>query len=272
MLGSDMLYHLNKHHTVFPLTSQDVNITQKESLYSALNSISNLEAVINCAAFTHVDACETEKEHAFQVNNLGVRHLAEYCQKRDRIVVHFSTDYVFDGEKESPYMEEDTPNPINIYGLSKLKGEEAVLAFCKRYYIFRVQWLYGKNGRHFIKSIVNLTRNHSELSIVTDQWGSPSWSWDLARCVEYSIEKIPYGIYHLANQGFTTWYDFARFFLEELKINCSLKEITTENFPRPAKRPFNSRLSIQKYLSSGGLPPLHWKEAVRYFLKEYVQK
>jgi dTDP-4-dehydrorhamnose reductase len=277
MLGSDFrLLLANTSHKVFCFASnanpnnkiQSIDITSLQSIEESLSPVSP-EIIINCAAYTQVDLCETEKKRASLVNALGPENLSIFSSKNSIPLIHFSTDYVFDGKKKGPYVEDDPTNPINAYGESKLRGELAIKKHCSKYYLFRIQWLYGKNGPNFIKTIANLAKTKKALNIVSDQWGSPTWTKEVVASVLNFIEiSPPYGTYHLSNQGHTNWFDFANFFLQELNISCKINPIKSEKYPTPAKRQQNSRLSIEKYLSLDIYKPKTWEEAIKDFLKE----
>ncbi|MGE4170270.1 MAG: dTDP-4-dehydrorhamnose reductase [Candidatus Margulisiibacteriota bacterium] len=257
---------------VIAADSKTLDVTDAVAIEKALDA-GPLRAVIHCAAYTQVDACETNIEKALLVNGTAVGHLALACAKRGIPLVHFSTDYVFDGEKPSAYVEDDVCSPINRYGESKWAGEQALQAVAQHhpnwpYFIFRIQWLYGAGGVHFVDTIARLAKEKGALSVVRDQWGSPSWTLDIAASVLSFLQRPgPRGIYHLANQGYTTWYDLTVMVLAELGIPCQLTPVDSSAFPRPAKRPHQSSLSIGRFLGTGAKPPLHWRDAVQLFLK-----
>ena len=269
MLGSDLAAELvAEGHHVIGFDSKTLDITNRNQLDQVLSSIKKPDFIINCAAYTKVDACESNREQAMLVNGFAVEWLAEFCQVAQTPLVHFSTDYVFDGQKIEPYVETDFCNPINFYGESKRYGEEAILNTCEAYYIVRLQWLYGKHGPNFVETILKKSHTVSELNIVNDQWGSPSSTADMARCIVSMLENKPkWGIYHLANQGHTTWFDFASFFLSQKGINTPVNPVPATAYVTPAKRPENSRLSLLKYTEAGCRDPLDWQKAVSNYLK-----
>jgi dTDP-4-dehydrorhamnose reductase len=210
--------------------------------------------VINAAAYTDVDGCEDNRIHAFEVNGNGPGYIAKACAEIDAILVHFSTDYIFDGTKEE-YREDDRPNPINAYGESKLLGEISVGKNLENYRIIRTSWLFGSHGKNFVDTILTLSRQIPVVRVVNDQVGKPTYTVDLAKKVPEIISRDP-GIYHITNDGQCSWYEFARAFIPNA-APCS-----TDEFPRKAKRPAYSVLANTK------TPPLrHWNEAV----KEYIQ-
>lgn len=271
MLGSDLTQVLIKRgHDVVAFSSQQCDITSRSSITAALMPhIESCDMVLNCAAYTQVDNCEIQPKKAFEVNAGGVGYLVDFTTLFNVTLVHFSTDYVFNGKKKYPYNEHDIPDPISVYGESKLEGESAIVEHKSNYYIFRVQWLYGQFGGHFIQTILNLAKDKEELSIVNDQWGSPSSTLDISRCLEsFLTQKTTpaFGVYHIANQGYTTWFDLASYVLSLTQSTCRVIPTTSDQFKRPAARPQNGRLNCDKFLSASGAHPLEWKEAVREYL------
>jgi dTDP-4-dehydrorhamnose reductase len=267
MLGSDVCSVLSEHFSVTSFNSSELDITSPSSIKVALDSLKSIPFLINCAAYTQVDNCESERNLAFRVNGEGPANLARYCVSRSIPLIHFSTDYVFDGEKETPYLEDDDTNPINVYGESKLEGEKQIQALMTDYYIFRVQWLYGTNGKHFIKTISKLASERSELSIVDDQWGSPTWTVDIARAVLSFVKNTPtFGTYHFSNSGYCNWYEFAQEIVSLSNSTCKINPQPSSAYPVPATRPNNSRLDRNKYLSTGAPNARPWQEACKQFI------
>lgn len=269
MLARDIQSNFSEQHIMFKSYSKnDLSLTDYDAVKRCLVKASNVEFVINCAAYTKVDDCETNQGLANEINGNAVRNLAKACRETGRTLIHFSTDYVFNGEKEASYKEDDQTDPINAYGQSKLLGEEGIIAELEQYYILRVQWLYGEHGHHFIKTILNLMESKPKLDIVDDQFGSPTSTVEVARCVNTFLSKRPaYGIYHVANQGYASWYDLASYVRDKAKPGYEINKTTSEAFVRPAKRPKNGRLSLQKYLDIGGYAPLTWQKAVDQYLE-----
>jgi dTDP-4-dehydrorhamnose reductase len=232
---------------------REVDITDEDAIMKRLKQV-RPDIVINAAAYTDVDGCEDNAEYAFAVNGNGPGYIAKACAEIDANLVHFSTDYVFDGTK-TEYREADHPNPINVYGESKLLGEISVAKNLKNYRIVRTSWLYGAHGKNFVDTILTLSRQMPEVRVVNDQVGKPTYTVDLANKVPEIISRDP-GVYHITNEGNCSWYEFASAFIPNA-TPCS-----TEEFPRKAKRPAYSVLANTK------TPPLrHWKIAV----KEYIQ-
>lgn len=227
------------------------------------------DAIIHCAAFTNVDAAETRQEEAFKINAMAVRDLAVICAEGSIKLALISTDYVFDGEKRSPYAEYDQPSPINIYGMSKYYAERYVAQVCPRGFIVRTSWLFGANGNNFVKAILKKARSEGELFVVDDQFGSPTYTGDLAKFLIELVQTDKYGIYHATNEGYCSWNEFARVILklsamEGVKVNA----VSSEAFKRPAVRPKNSRLlkTALHYSGFKGLRP--WQEALADYLAE----
>lgn len=287
MLGSQFIKILSgsSDFEMFAFSKNDLDITNKASLDGVLNKISP-DFVINCAAYTAVDDCESNKELAFKINSEAVKELSILCNKKNACLIHFSTDYVFDGSKQNGYKEDDIPSPINIYGESKLNGEKFIIENMNKYYIIRTSWLFGENGKNFVDTMMKLAKEKNELSVVNDQIGAPTYTKDLAETVfkyflnpflsnlphqhEHDLDedyimtnKLPFGIYHVTNSGYTSWYDFANEIFKIMKLKINLKPVDSEIFIRPAKRPKCSILLNTKIEDK--LRP--WDEALKVYLK-----
>ena len=229
---------------------------------------------INCAAYTAVDKAETAGEIVEKINADGPKNLAKAAKANDAILVHISTDYVFGGalNLSEEYKEDDEKSPVTAYGITKLHGEEQIQKNTDKYYIFRTAWLYG-DGNNFVRTMIKLGESKDELNVVSDQHGSPTYAGDLANIIGEAIEKkIPFGIYHATNQGFTTWYDFTKKIFEYTGINCKVNPVTTDEYIEmmkitQAKRPENSKLSKEKLLAQGITIP-EWQESLKVYLKE----
>ena len=236
---------------------EELDITDEEKTVEFMEQ-EKPEYIINCAAYTAVDKAEENEEIARKVNSVGPKNLAKAAKATNSTLIHISTDYVFGGEKDisQSYKEDEGKNPVTVYGVTKLEGEKAIEENCDKYYIFRTAWLYGE-GNNFVRTMLKLGTTKEEISVVDDQHGSPTYAVDLASIIKQSIEKkIPYGIYHATNQGFTTWYDFTRKIFEIAKINCKVNPVSTEKYIEmmkivQAKRPKNSQLSKEKILAYG---------------------
>jgi len=262
MFGQDAVrIFTEKDYKVIPVDIEDFNITDEASVNNYFQNI-ECDVVVHAAAYTNVDLAETEREKAFLINAKGTENLAKITAEKNIPMVYISTDYVFDGEKDSAYLPEDKTNPQSIYGESKLAGELAVQKYNPKHFITRTSWLYGKNGKNFVDTMINLSKTQSVLKVVDDQKGCPSWTYDLAEGILTIIEtNSPYGIYHVCGSNFTTWYGFAKKIFELKSIKIEVIPVTTEEFLRPAKRPRNSVMennnlcrnwedSLKKYLEN----------------------
>ena len=234
------------------------------------NFIMNLkpEAIIHCAAYTAVDQAEDEVEICYQINAEAVKVMAECAKKLDIPMIYISTDYVFDGTKASEYVETDIPNPINVYGASKLKGEQYVQQLLEKFYIVRISWVFGINGNNFIKTMQRLGNEQDQLNIIHDQVGSPTYTAHLAPLLVDMIETDQYGIYHATNEGYCSWYEFADEIFKQSQLDVTLHPITTDQYKTKAKRPLNSKMSKQK-LSDYGFHRLPtWQEALKNYINQ----
>jgi dTDP-4-dehydrorhamnose reductase len=246
----------------------EVDITDKNVLRKALEA-ARPDAVVNAAAFTDVDVCETQQELAFRVNTEGPRNLAMICRDLDIPLMHISTDYVFDGEKAEPYVEEDEPRPLSVYGRSKLEGEREVQKNLDRSWIVRVCGVFGPYRKNFVSLVVELGRKAEPLRIVKDQQLAPTYTFDAAAGIGRILRRGPYGLYHLTNQGFTSRVDFTREILRQAGFaSTEVIPIPSEETKRPAPRPRNSRLENGRLKREGIelLPP--WEDAVQRYLEQ----
>ena len=233
------------------------------------------DCIINCAAFTAVDKAETAGDIVEKINGDGPTNLAKAANEVGATLVHISTDYVFGGSLslDKAYKEDDDKNPVTAYGITKLHGEQGIEANTDKYYIFRTAWLYGIGGNNFVKTMTKLGTERDEISVVSDQHGSPTYAKDLAQIIYDAIDKqIPYGVYNATNEGFTTWYDFTKEILAEQNIECKVNPVTTEEYIEmmgvvQAKRPFNSQMSKEKLINAGVNVP-EWKDGLRRYLSE----
>jgi dTDP-4-dehydrorhamnose reductase len=219
---------------------------------------------INCAAYTQVDRAEKESELAFEVNGEAVGVLAAICKENKTKFIHISTDYVFDGKATSPYKEDFAPHPINIYGASKLEGERQAFQLNPESIIIRSSWVYSEFGKNFVKTMLQLMQRQNEISVVNDQFGSPTYAADLAEATLQivSSEKWQPGIFHYCNDGIITWYDFAKAIAEISGNNCKINPIATKEYPTPAARPTYSALDTSKIKNSFGIQIKNWKESL----------
>ena len=257
-----------------------IDLSQPESIRQAMAQIQP-DLVVNAAAYTAVDKAENEPELAHAVNGIAPGIFAEECAKLRASLIHFSTDYVFDGSRGSAYLETDITNPLGTYGKSKLAGEEAIRNAVNRHIIIRTAWVYGNGGKgNFVKTMLRLGKEREEIRVVADQIGSPTWTGDLAAAVSQIIPQIKpeiFGTYQYTNSGVCSWYDFAIAIFEEAKkLGFPLKvqrviPITTAEYPTPAKRPAFSVLSTVKISALLGTYPPHWRQGLRQMLAREVK-
>ncbi len=231
---------------------------------------SDFQYCINCAAYTAVDKAETELELATKINAIGAANLAKSCKKHEVILLHISTDFVFDGNHSVPYTEKDIANPMSVYGQTKLDGELAILDCLERYFIIRTSWLYSEFGNNFLKTMMRLGSERSELGIVSDQIGTPTYAGDLARVLLQIIgtESRAYGLYHYSNEGSCSWYDFAKAIFAENAYDITTNPIPTSAYPTPAKRPAYSVLDKSKIKNTLGITIPDWKESLKKVILE----
>lgn len=263
----DILNQTDGQITFFAPDEAELDICDINSVSKALKG---MDAVINCAAFTNVDLCETEIEAAYKVNSEGVKNLAIACENENALLVHISTDYVFDGNKKSPYIEDDATNPQTVYGKSKLSGEEEAKK-CKKHYILRTSWLYGTNGKNFVKTMINLGNTKDSVKVVNDQIGTPTYAKDLAYVIINLIlnDDGDYGIYHCTGNGKdVSWFDFTREIFNILDIRTLVLPCSTSEFNAKAKRPTYSVLENKKLKDKNIDTMRDWKIALKEFLLE----
>jgi len=268
MLGSDLVKSLKKDYEVVESLEKDLNITDKSRLEEYMLS-QKPDWTINAAAYTDVDGCESNRGKAFLVNATGPGNIAIACKKAGSKLIHFSTDYVFDGTKKEPYTEEDEPNPVSVYGISKLQGEKNIQAVMKEYFIVRTEWLYGKNGKNFVHTIIKLLKEKEEIKVVDDQVGSPTYSLDLAKAISKFLgSESGFGIFNICNSGYCSWYTFAKR-IRELQGESSINivPVKTKDVHRPAGRPSNSRLSDLKFTNLTGFSMRSWEKALFEYLR-----
>lgn len=266
-LGYDVLRELEKRGL------KCIGTTRKEIDLSTEDGTKNFilknkpDAIIHCAAYTAVDKAESEAELAITVNGMATRYIAEVCRQIDAKMLFVSTDYVFGGDGKIPYEITDEKNPVNTYGRSKLLGEDAVSMILKKYFIVRTSWVFGKNGKNFVKTMLNLADKNKKLRVVDDQVGSPTYTADLAPLLVDMIQTDKFGVYHATNEGFCSWAEFAKEIFKCANKKVEVEPIATADYPTAAKRPFNSRLS-KKSLDAAGFDRLpSWESAVERYLK-----
>lgn len=268
-LGKEFEEYLRKRDEVYIFSHSELDILNLKGLMEKLYEIKP-DLVINCAAYTKVDKAEEEIDECFKTNVIGAKNVSYASYKVKAKVVYFSTDYVFDGEKNTPYREIDRPNPISIYGRTKLLGEEYTRTHNPDHLILRISWLYGINGNNFVKTIIKKGIEEKRLRIVKDQIGSPTYTLDVVKQTLRLIEEDRVGTYHSSNQGEVSWYEFSKKIFEILNINnVEITPIKTEEYPAKAKRPKYSVLE-NYYLNLEGLNMMRdWESALKDFLKNY---
>ena len=271
LLGQDIHAYLTQNDIpIIPFSSKTLDITSKKSV-ATLAQHKDAPIIINCAAYTQVDQSETHFEEALALNGVGPHHLAQLCKAENKTLIHFSTDYIFNGSKKTPYTETDIPAPINAYGQSKLAGELAITSQLEKYYIFRIQWLYGQHGPNFLNTILKRSKEKESLSIINDQIGTPTWTHTIAKTIHDILSTPPpYGTYHLTPTGYTNWADFATEALTHQGITTPIKHIPSTDYPLPAKRPKNGQLNTNK-LTQEGLSLPHWKSELHTYLEKCSQ-
>ncbi len=264
----------------------DFDMTDTQNVESVMGTLQP-EIIINCAAFTQVDKCETEQQLAHAANGTGAGNLAIAAKNTGATLIHISTDFVFFGDKDTPYSETDQPEPLSVYGASKLAGERAIInSGLSNYYILRTSWLYGPGGGNFVETIIRLANEREDLGIVADQVGTPTYTTDLANVIWTLVSSVtdhpsfvtaPYGIYHYSNSGECSWYEFACEIISQLReANVPLKvkqirPITTAEYPVPAKRPTYSVMSKEKIVAATGIEVPPWQESLKKYLKGRIK-
>ncbi|MHC4266884.1 MAG: dTDP-4-dehydrorhamnose reductase [Planctomycetota bacterium] len=274
MLGTDLLNLLRKEMSspthkerikVIEAPHDKLDISIKDEV-SEVVSRHTPDIIINCAAFTNVDKCETERETAFNVNAMGPKYIAAAAKECGAMVIHISTDFVFDGNSGRPYVEEDQTNPLSEYGRTKLEGERNIQDFCNSFLIVRTSWLYGHKGINFVSKMLELAEHKKELSIVTDEIGSPTYTPDLAKALWTLIKQKCEGIINVSNDGSCSRYEWAEYVFKTRGYNIKINPIKSLEYKRPAKVPLNSTLNCQKFTTITGMRMRPWQEAVTEYL------
>ena len=265
MLGSDLMETINHTRQVLGVDIEECDITdQKETRNTLLRMKPSW--VINAAAYTQVDQCETNSEQAFKVNAEAVSNLALACKEINTKLLHVSTDYVFDGKTKNPYREEDPVNPLSVYGDSKCRGEATVQDLLDDFIIVRTGGLYGKRGVNFVNTIVKMAQERDELRVVNDQWMSPTCTVDLSKAIGTLVQLSSQGIFHIVNSGFCTWYEFACKIVAITDSPCRVVPISSDELDRPAPRPAFAVLDCSKYTEVTGMELKPWEEALTEYL------
>lgn len=266
-LGFDVVNELEKRgHTAIGVDVDEMDITDAEAVEKEMKA-DDLDAVIHCAAYTAVDAAEDNREICMRVNADGTRNIARVCKELGLKMVYISTDYVFDGKGERPWEPDDARNPLNVYGESKYQGELAVEECLDKYFIVRIAWVFGVNGKNFIKTMLKLAENHKEINVVNDQTGSPTYTYDLAVLLVDMVETEKYGRYHATNEGLCTWYEFAKEIFRQAGLDVKVNPVSSEEFPAKAERPHNSRMDKSKLTDNGFALLPTWQDALKRYLE-----
>lgn len=266
-VGSDILPELES-----PAPYVSLDITDASAVNAVIADV-RPDVIVHCAAWTAVDLAEDEdkRDKVFAINSDGTRNLANAAKSIDAKFVYISTDYVFDGQGETPWQPDcKAYSPLNVYGESKLAGEQAVAETLEKYFIVRIAWVFGKNGKNFIKTMLNVGKTHDSVRVVCDQIGTPTYTFDLARLLVDMTETERYGYYHATNEGgYISWYDFTKEIYRQAGMNVTVYPVTTEEYGlSKAKRPFNSRLDKSKLVEAGFTPLPTWQDALARYLKE----
>mgnify|MGYP000178687022 CR=1 FL=1 len=275
-LGYDVMRELEKrsYKDAVGVDIEEMDITDGESVDKIITD-ANPDVVIHCAAWTAVDLAEDEdkRDKVHLVNSVGTENIAKVCKKLDCKMIYISTDYVFNGQDTRPWEPDDERNPLSVYGQTKYEGELAVERWLEKYFIVRIAWVFGQNGKNFVKTMLNLGKTHDRITVVDDQIGSPTYTPDLARLLVDMAESDKYGIYHATNEGFCSWYEFAcEIFRQASEFdqaykNVSVLPVTSDKYPSKAKRPSNSRMNKDKLNENGFERLPDWQDALRRYIE-----
>lgn len=269
-LGHDVVNTLNiRNIQNIGVSSKDFNITDFESTKNFIEKYMP-DCVIHCAAYTYVDKAEDEPEICEKINVEGTKNIATVCSMLNIKMVYISTDYIFPGTGTKPYDINDETVPLSVYGKTKLEGENLVKELVKKYFIVRISWVFGKNGNNFVKTMLRVGREKSEINVVADQIGSPTYTVDLAKLLCDMVVSEKYGIYHASNEGYCSWAEFAEKIFEYAGIKCKVNQISSAQYPVKAKRPANSKLSKESLDNAGFKRLPKWQNALERYFKELV--
>ena len=267
-LGYDVMNELEKQGLEgIGVDIDEMDITDADQVSKVIKEAAP-DAVIHCAAYTAVDAAEDNEEICRKVNATGTENIAKVCEELDIKMMYISTDYVFNGQGERPWEPDDEREPLNVYGQTKYEGELAIEKHVKKFFTVRIAWVFGVNGKNFIKTMLNLGKTHDHLTVVNDQTGSPTYTYDLARLLVDMIQTDKYGRYHATNEGLCTWYEFACEIFKQAGMNVSVAPVSSDEYPAKAKRPSNSRMDKSKLTENGFKPLPTWQDALGRYLKE----
>lgn len=267
-LGHDVMAELERRHIeCIGAGRQQFDITDYEAVREFITA-ARPDAVIHCSAYTAVDKAESNADACYQANAVGPENIAKVCKAIDAKMVYISTDYVFPGTGEQFYKVDDLTGPINVYGKTKLAGEQAVQKLLTKYFIVRISWVFGKNGNNFVKTMLRLGKEREKLTVVADQVGSPTYTADLAPLLCDMVATDKYGVYNTTNEGVCSWAEFATEIMQQAGLGCKIMPIPTSEYPTPAKRPLNSRMSKDKLVVCGFKRLPTWQDALSRYLKE----
>lgn len=267
-LGYDVVRELKKRQIeAVGVDVEEMDITDPAQTETVIREAAP-DAVIHCAAYTAVDAAEDNEELCREVNARGTENVARICGEMNIKMMYISTDYVFDGKGTRPWEPDDPRDPLNVYGQTKYEGELAVEKYVKKFFTVRIAWVFGVNGKNFIKTMLNLGKTHDKLTVVNDQTGSPTYTYDLARLLADMIQTEKYGRYHATNEGICTWYEFACEIFRQAGIDVEVAPVASDEYPSKAKRPENSRMSKKKLKENGFELLPSWQDALKRYLKE----
>lgn len=279
-LGYDIMRELEKrgYSDAVGVDIEEMDITDSENVDKVITN-ANPDVVIHCAAWTAVDLAEDEdkQDKVRLVNAVGTENIAKICKKLDCKMIYISTDYVFDGQGTRPWKPDDERNPLNFYGQTKYEGELAVQKNLDKYFIVRIAWVFGQNGKNFVRTMLNLGKTHDKITVVDDQIGSPTYTPDLARLIVDMTESDKYGVYHATNEGFCSWYEFAcEIFRQASEFdsaykNVSVLPVTSDKYPSKAKRPSNSRMNKEKLTENGFKKLPVWQDALKRYIKNSLK-
>lgn len=265
-LGYDVVKELEKRGMeAVGVDIEEMDITDAASVDKVIKEAAP-DAVIHCAAYTAVDAAEDNEEICRKVNAEGSQNIANVCKELDIKMIQISTDYVFDGEGTRPWEPEDERHPLSVYGQTKYEGELAVQNTLEKYFIVRIAWVFGINGKNFVKTMLNLGKTRDHLTVVNDQYGSPTYTYDLARLLVDMVQTDKYGVYHATNEGICTWYEFACEIFRLAGLDVKVDPVTSDQYPAKAKRPSNSRMSKEKLTENGFEKLPAWQDALERYI------
>lgn len=271
-LGYDVVNELEKRGmTAVGVDIDEMDITDAVSVDKVIKEAAP-DAVIHCAAYTAVDAAEDNVDLCRRVNADGTANIAKVCKELDIKMMYISTDYVFDGQGTRPWEPDDERNPLNVYGQTKYEGEVAVTDALDKYFVVRIAWVFGVNGKNFIKAILNKAKTVDTLTVVNDQFGSPTYTYDLARLLVDMIATEKYGFYHATNEGICTWYEFACEIIRQAGMDTKVIPVSADQYPAKAKRPTNSRMSKEKLTENGFEKLPTWQDALKRYLEIILEK